>query len=165
MPPARLLRGPISRLRCSPYGSTAALLDATSARSLRRSDGIFCWRRLMANRQLTSEELERANTVLMEIRAKLESLSEGDKELLFAYRRKIYKELTYDERSKPMARRKLKDQKWKEQRGLCAICGKELPERYTVLDRLLAVEGYTSANTRLIHAECDVQNQASNGYS
>jgi hypothetical protein len=40
VPPARLLRGPISRLRCSPYESTAALLDATSARSLRRSDGI-----------------------------------------------------------------------------------------------------------------------------
>jgi len=30
-----LLRGPISRLRCSPYPGTAALLCATSGRSLR----------------------------------------------------------------------------------------------------------------------------------
>ena len=32
-----LLRGPILRLRCSPYGCTAALLDATSTRSRRFS--------------------------------------------------------------------------------------------------------------------------------
>ena len=93
----------------------------------------------MANRQLTPDELQHANALLAEVRQKLESLSHGDTELLFAYRRKIFKELTYDERSKPMARRKLKDQKWKEQRGLCAICGKELPEKYTVLDRFKAV--------------------------
>ena len=30
-----LLRDPISRLRSSPYASTAAVLDVTSARSLR----------------------------------------------------------------------------------------------------------------------------------
>jgi len=92
----------------------------------------------MANRQLSPEELAQANVLLSEIRTKLETLSHGDRELLFAYRRKVFKELTYDERSKPMVRRKLKDQKWKEQRGLCAICGLELPERYTVLDRLNA---------------------------
>ena len=109
----------------------------------------------MANRQLSFEELTRANSLLSEIRAKLEALSQGDAELLFAYRRKVFKELTYDERSKPMVRRKLKDQKWKEQRGLCAICGEELPERYTVLDRLNAVNGYTKENTQLIHSKCD----------
>lgn len=84
---------------------------------------------------------------------------------MFAYRRKIFKELTYDERSKPIVRRKLKNEKWKEQRGLCAICGKELPEAYTVLDRLSAAEGYTKKNTRLIHQECDVAHQASKGYA
>jgi hypothetical protein len=51
---------------------------------------------------------------------------------------KIFKELTSDERSKPMVRRKLKGQKWKGQRGLCAICGTVLPEKYAVLDRLNA---------------------------
>jgi len=119
----------------------------------------------MANRQLTPEELESANTLLAEIRQKLVALSRGDKDLLFAYRRKIYKELTYDERSKPMVRRKLKEQKWKEQRGLCALCGKELPEKYTVLDRFNAADGYTKENTRLIHQECDVDYQASKGYA
>jgi hypothetical protein len=119
----------------------------------------------MPNRQLSSEELIRANELLAEIRGRLETLSGGDKELLFAYRRKVFKELTYDERDKPTARRKLKDQKWKEQRGLCAICGNPLPEKYTVLDRLNAVDGYTKENTRLIHSECDVAHQESRGYA
>jgi hypothetical protein len=99
------------------------------------------------------------------VRSKLVELSGGDKELLFAYRRKIYKELGYDERSKPMARRALKDKKWKEQRGLCAICNNELPTGYTVLDRLRAVDGYTAENTRLIHQDCDVSQQKSKGYA
>ena len=56
--------------------------------------------------------------MLAEIRVRLEVFSNGDRELLFAYRRKVFKELTYDERDKPAVRRKLKDLKWKEQRGL-----------------------------------------------
>jgi UTP:GlnB (protein PII) uridylyltransferase len=119
----------------------------------------------MANRQLTQQELERANELLAEVRLKLEALSEGDRDLLFACRRKIFKELTYDERSKPMVRRKLKEHKWKEQRGLCVLCGNALPEKYTVLDRLNAIDGYTKENTRLIHQECDVAHQASKGYA
>lgn len=55
----------------------------------------------MPNRQLTAEELIRANALLAEIRARLEALSDGDRELLFAYRRKVFKELTYDERESP----------------------------------------------------------------
>ena len=105
----------------------------------------------MANRQLQQAELALANILLAEIRQKLSALSGGDAELLFAYRRKVFKELTYDERDKPMVRRKLKDQKWKEQRGLCALCGKDLPIKYTVLDRLIASAGYTAENTRVIH--------------
>jgi len=119
----------------------------------------------MANRQLTATELEKANELLADIRSKLEAMSCSDKDLLFAYRRKIFKELGYDERSKPMVRRKLKDQKWKEQRGLCAICRNNLPERYTVLDRLNAADGYTKENTRLIHQECDIKHQEGKGYA
>jgi len=119
----------------------------------------------MPNRQLSPAELLEARALLDEIRSKLTALSRGDADLLFAFRRKIYKELTYDERDKPMVRRKLKDQKWKQQRGLCAICNGPLPESYCVLDRLNAADGYTSENTRLIHQECDVKHQASKGYA
>ncbi len=119
----------------------------------------------MANRQLTDQELESANRVLEEIRERLEDLADGDQELLFAYRRKIYKELTYDERGKPMRRRKLKEQKRAEQDNRCAICGKSLPEKYVVLDRYRAVDGYTRENTRLIHQDCDAQVQESRGYA
>lgn len=119
----------------------------------------------MPNRQLSAEELVTARALLHEIRQRLTTLSNGDKDLLFAFRRKIYKELGYDERSKPMARRALKTKKWKEQRGLCALCNHELPENYTVLDRFNAVDGYTAENTRLIHQECDVTHQKSKGYA
>ena len=119
----------------------------------------------MANRNLNSEELDSANDLLDQIRAKLESLAGNDAELLFAYRRKIYKELTYDERGKPTARRKLKEQKRVEQNNLCSICNEPLPLKYAVLDRFNAAEGYTSKNTRLIHQDCDTKVQESRGYA
>lgn len=118
----------------------------------------------MSNRQLTAQELVKVRALLDEVRSKLAALSGGDKELLFAYRRKVYKELGYDERGKPMARQALKDKKREEQRGLCAICNKDLPTSYTVLDRLNAVDGYTAENTRLIHQDCDVSHQKAMGY-
>lgn len=119
----------------------------------------------MANRRLSPDELAQANALLDEIRAKLLQLSQGDRDLLFAYRRKIYKELTYDERGKPMYRRRLKDLKRLEQNGLCALCGTELPGKYVVLDRFNAADGYTPENTRLIHQHCDVQVQQSRSYA
>ncbi len=119
----------------------------------------------MPNRHLTIAELKKAHALLDEIRIKLDQLSKGDKELLFAYRRKIFKELTYDERNKPMQRRRVKQIKRKEQNNLCAICGKALPESYAVLDRFKAFDGYTVENTRLIHQACDTNVQRSRGYA
>jgi hypothetical protein len=119
----------------------------------------------MPNRRLSSEELKHAKELLDRIRSQLESLSRGDPDLLFAYRRKIYKELTYDERDKPMVRRKLKALKREQQGGSCPICNLPLPDRYTVLDRFNAADGYTAENTRLIHQSCDVAIQASRGYA
>lgn len=48
----------------------------------------------MPNRQIKPEGLVLANAMLAEIRARLEALSNGDRELLFAYRRKVFKEIT-----------------------------------------------------------------------
>jgi ribosomal protein L44E len=89
----------------------------------------------------------------------------NDRELLFAFRRKVAKELSYDERSKPIERRKLKLAKRKEQSGRCAICQNELPASYNVLDRFRAADGYTAENTRLICEPCDRKVQASRGYA
>jgi hypothetical protein len=122
-------------------------------------------RRAMPNRRLTAEELARAQVLLESVRAQLLALSGGDPDLLFAYRRKVYKELTYDERDKPMVRRQLKARKRREQDGLCPLCGKPLPEKYCVLDRLQAAAGYTPENTRLICQECDIKAQAGKGYA
>ena len=120
----------------------------------------------MANRILNKDELAKANALLDRLRLELSSLSGGDPELLIAYRRKVAKMLTYDERDNPMARRKLKVQKRREQNGLCAICGRELPPTYAVLDRLGApTRDYTPENTRLICEPCDRKVQASHGYA
>jgi UTP:GlnB (protein PII) uridylyltransferase len=119
----------------------------------------------MPNRTLSTDELYKANALLLDIRTRLRSLAGDDANLLFAYRRKIAKELGYDERSKPMLRRRLKAQKRKEQGGLCAVCSKALPEKYAVLDRIVVAAGYTSENTRLIHEECDRSVQTGRRYA
>jgi hypothetical protein len=96
----------------------------------------------VGNRQLTPEELrDAANPLLASIRESLTKLSGGDTELLFALRRKIAKELMYDERGKPLARVKLKLQQRLKQGGLCKVCSEPLPERGAVLDRLNAMDG------------------------
>jgi hypothetical protein len=118
----------------------------------------------MANRRLSSEELMKANELLSYIRARLDEASDGDKELRFALNRKVFKELSYDERGKPIVRRKLKREKWEAQDRMCAECGKPMELAYSVLDRHKAVEGYTPENTRVIHATCDYEGQASKGY-
>jgi hypothetical protein len=118
----------------------------------------------MPNRRLTKDELTKVNGLLSLIRRKLDKVSAGDRELRFALNRKLYKELSYDERSKPTVRRELKRKKWKAQSGKCAECGKPMDLAYSVLDRRNAVDGYTAENTRLVHANCDYKNQAAKGY-
>jgi hypothetical protein len=110
----------------------------------------------LPNPRLTSDQLiNMANPLLASVRESLLTLSNNDPALLFALRRKIAKELQYDERGKPMMRRKLKAQKRMEQGGLCLLCTRKLPKRGAVLDRFTAIDGYTMANTRLLCPKCD----------
>ena len=119
----------------------------------------------MPNRNVNSDELKHANELLADIRERLTTLAVGDPLLLFAYRRKIVKELGYDERGKPGARGKLKALKWGQQSGNCAHCGKEMPLKYSELDRKKAADGYTIENTDLVHAKCHQERQAAKGYA
>lgn len=119
----------------------------------------------MPNKTLTTSELKCADELLADIRKQLTNLAAGDPLLLFAYRRKVFKELTYDERGKPMARKLLKVLKWGQQKGLCAHCAEELPLPYSELDRKEAANGYTSDNTELVHAICHQARQAAKGYT
>ena len=111
----------------------------------------------MTTPKLDQAHLESFKPLLVGVRATLESMSGGNRELLFAYRRKLWKELQYDERSKPAVRRALKKRKFKAQGGRCASCQGELaPEgKDAVLDRTEAIDGYTDENTRLICSPCD----------
>jgi ribosomal protein L44E len=118
------------------------------------------------NRQLSTEEREQLFAPLLEsVRERLSDLSEGDDELRFALNRKLFKELSYDERGKPMQRKKLKIAKRLAQAGKCTECGEELPENDAVLDRLSAMPGYTSVNTRLICRPCDLRIQGERGFA
>ena len=105
----------------------------------------------MTNRQLSQKELVLLFAPLIaEVRQLLVTLSVDDADLQWALRRKLYKELSYDERGKPMHRRKLKELKRAEQGNTCPMCRTTLPEKYVVLDRLEAMGGYTPENTRLL---------------
>jgi hypothetical protein len=120
---------------------------------------------IVANRNLDAEELRHASELLAAIRRRLTGLAAGDPLLLFAYRRKVTKELVYDERGMPGARAKLKALKWGQQKGKCLQCGCDLPLKYSELDRKNAVDGYTIENTELVHAKCHQKRQAAKGYT
>lgn len=115
----------------------------------------------MPNRNLTADELAEANKLLGDIRSRPEALAADDPLLLFANRKKVIKELGYDERGKPGMRSKLKALKW----GKCVHCGKDMPLPYLELDRRNAAHGYTVENTELVHAKCHQERQAAKGYT
>ena len=119
----------------------------------------------MPNRTLTKDELTKAYAVVEQVRAAINVLADGDSELRFAYNRYVSKMLIYDERGGPMDRRKTKAAKRREQNDLCAICGQTLPEKYAVIDRLRAADGYTMENTRVLCEPCDRKVQADRRYA
>lgn len=57
----------------------------------------------MPNRNLTPDELKRANELLADIRERLANLAAGGPLLLFAYRRKVGKELGYSHKDRHLA--------------------------------------------------------------
>jgi hypothetical protein len=122
----------------------------------------------MPNRRLTSKELQTLfHPLFVEVKAKLQTASDGNEELLFALRRKLYKELSYLERRKPMQRKAVKTQKYKEQQGKCAKCGCKLEDggKNAVLDRAEAIRGYFNENVRLLCHSCDREVQAERNYA
>jgi len=117
------------------------------------------------NRRLTEAERIIGHQILQNVRTLIEVSSKGDKTLGWALRRFIYVRLSHDERSKPMQRKILKLTKMVAQQGLCAECGKELPKKGSELDRIIAMDGYTEENTRLIHHECHRKRQEEKGFA
>src|SRR5436305_9062600 len=116
----------------------------------------------MANRHLTPSEIEAVFAPLLSsVRDRLQQLSAGDPELMWALRRKLAKELSYDERGKPMQRKLLKAHLLARQHGNCASCHDPLPSKGAVLDRHEAMKGYTPENTQLLCPACDTQQQES----
>ena len=113
---------------------------------------------------LPDEERTKVIPILERLRLDLLEASGGNEEVLFSMKRYISKRLEFDERGTPAQRRKLKDQKWKSQRGLCAGCKGDLPERGAELDRFKAMDGYTDANTQLVCHACHRQAQEERGF-
>lgn len=119
----------------------------------------------MSNRQLTNEERELANQILAEVRERIKERANKDTNLEWALRRYVYIRLQHDERGTPMERRTLKAKLMAKQHALCNICGRQLPEKGAVLDRLEAMKGYTEDNTRLLCPSCDSKLQEQRRYA
>jgi hypothetical protein len=117
------------------------------------------------NHQLNAEQLQLAWALIKSIRRRLDKLANGDRELRFAFNRKVAKELMFDERGTATERKKLKAAKLAKQRGRCALCRVPLPARGAVLDRKRAADGYTAENTRLLCVACDQRVQQRRRYS
>ena len=119
----------------------------------------------MPNRRLTLPEIASLNELQAVTVAALAFLAGDDGELLFALRRRLYTRLMHLERGTPMHRTKLKRVKWKSQNGLCELCGRAMDQKGSELDRFKASDGYTVENTRLVHHDCHVADQAEKGYA
>jgi hypothetical protein len=114
---------------------------------------------------LTEVDRNKAIAILEELRARIAEAVGDDRDRLFQMRRYILKRLEFDERGTPTQRGRLKEQKRKSQRGLCALCHGELPQRGAELDRFRAVDGYTSGNTQLVCHSCHQKAEAERGFA
>ncbi len=88
----------------------------------------------MANHRLSEVQRAKADMLLNTLRKRLLVLAADDRELLFAYRRRLLVKLTHDERGTPAQRNKLKLFKFREQDGKCGRCGTDLPLKYSELE-------------------------------
>jgi len=118
----------------------------------------------MPNPQLNKDQLKQAHRLIEKVKKEIEKLAQNDPEVVFAFRRKVYKELMYEKRGKPVERKKLKEKMWKKQKGICPLCKQKLLERGVVLDRTRAIEGYKEGNVRLICPDCDRKVQETRGF-
>ena len=114
---------------------------------------------------LPEDERAKVLPILEKLRLDLQQAAAGNEGLLFSMKRYIAKRLEFDERGTPTQRRKLKDHKWKSQKGLCASCSGELPERGAELDRFRAIDGYTKENTQLLCHTCHRKIQETRGFA
>ncbi|WP_310497737.1 hypothetical protein [Sandarakinorhabdus sp.] len=118
---------------------------------------------MTTNRTLDENELVVAQTLLAEIRARMDGIAGSDERLRFALNRKVYKELSYDERGKPNARISLKARTARAQNDMCAQCRTALSASDTVLDRLVAEKGDVEGNVRVLCRKCDLAIQRERG--
>ena len=114
--------------------------------------------------RLSESELEQAWKLIEEVKDKLQALAQGDPRRLFAFRRKVYKELVYEERSTPMKRRALRARLHTAQGGVCFVCKKTHEAGFMVLDRVDPVLGYVDTNVELVCSDCDRQRQTERGF-
>jgi hypothetical protein len=114
---------------------------------------------------LSDKDRARAIAILEGVRRQIAEVAGEDRVRMFQVRRYILKRLEFDERGTPTQRRKLKDAKRKIQRGLCAVCQGELPERGAELDRFNAIDGYTVGNTQLICHSCHQKAEEERGFA
>jgi hypothetical protein len=118
----------------------------------------------MANPTLNEEQRKIAMEIVAGVSARLHALAAGDESLLFAYIRKVSKQLVYLERDSPSKRKRVKKKVWKSQHELCAECKQPLELRYSIADRIDAVKRYIPENLEIIHDACNRARLERKGY-
>ena len=119
----------------------------------------------MANRTLTPAERAIAKKVFDSIEKKLANLAGKDKNLIFAFRRKISRSLIEKEKGTVAEHNRLKKEKWSENNGRCEYGKHKMPTlRGAVLHRHEAMRGYTARNTILICPKCHDEIHTKVGY-
>ena len=114
--------------------------------------------------RLEGKALDQARNILADVRKQIQKAASKGPILLFRIRRYVAIRLIYDERGTPMQRRGLKEKKRIQQANACANCKSLLAAKGAVLDRLIALDGYTESNTRLLCPLCDSRIQSDRGF-
>jgi hypothetical protein len=116
-------------------------------------------------RRLTpAERAEKSDPIIVKLRQLIRDAADGDPELEFAIRRRVWNKIGQDERSLK-DRISLKKLELRTQGKNCAICRERLPPKGSVLDRLKTMDLYTEANTRLLCPTCDTRVQEDRRYA
>jgi hypothetical protein len=106
----------------------------------------------------TEDQREKAHKLLRSLVDDIIKLSQGDKTLVFAL-------MEYKERGNPAQRRKMKSKMHIQQKGLCTLCGCELPTKGAEFHRTDTVIGDIEINTVLICHTCHDSEQEAKSFT
>src|ERR1700744_4975982 len=103
---------------------------------------------------LNEHDRQKAEELLVELRARLSQMAEGDASRCARLAAYLADQLAYTPEAEALRRERLIEEKHTQQRGLCANCEEDLPVQGAELHRMRAADGDTPENTSLLCPHC-----------